>query len=100
MVQHLSVESLLFHDLMPFLVKYVSQAVESAVEFPAEQSVFVESEVKFLVLESIQHIADLSAGLPGGQDGSHSGCHNNCSSQYQYMMYVSHLGITKIEISV
>lgn len=90
MVEHLPVEPLLFHDVMSFLVKYVSQAVESAVEFPAEQPLLVESEVQFLVLEGIQHITDLSACFPDGQEGSHNGCQHNRSGQYQYMMDISH----------
>ena len=60
MVQHLSEVLLLFHDLTPFLVEDIAQSVEGFVESSVSETLFVKSEVQFLVFQCVQHIIDLS----------------------------------------
>lgn len=77
MVKHLAVVSLLGHDFMALLVEDISEPVESLVEPAADDAAFVESEVKFLVFQGIQHIRDLLPHLSGCQNGCGYGCHGD-----------------------
>ena len=56
MVEHLSVVAFLFADMLAFFVEKAMEAVECLIESASPKTVFVETEVGFIILQRIKHV--------------------------------------------